>query len=172
MFRNRLCRLHILAAAIGMAILVGLIPSAADAAPFPLPDLQIAYTGAPSALAGQTFTWSVKMFNTGAPTPANQRISFIGSLPVGFKISKMLGSAGVTCDFVNDAEIALEGHHPLWACILDRPMPSNNSVVASATVKAPAALGAYIFDATADYCNAIAESNEMNNDTRATFTVR
>ena len=176
MFANRARRFTAVAAAIGAAAWIGLVPpltaSAAPAPPAGLPDLVIVHTSANSATAGQNFTYSVKISNTGAPTPATTQIVVVGGLTTGFQILKMSGSAGMNCQFDNEVVLTLGKPAPIWVCTISRPLMTGDIVSVTATVKAPTVPGRYGIGAFADYTYAVSETNEANNDSPLTFQVQ
>ena len=115
MFNHRFRRLSSLVAAATIATSIGLAPVSAFAAPIvvgppptALPDLQAAYTGDASAAASQTFTFTVKVTSVGAATKVGQQVTFGGGLPSGFSIQQLVPPTGITCQYGNRFQIAIE----------------------------------------------------------------
>jgi hypothetical protein len=176
---HRFRSLSSLVAAATIATTIGLAPVSAFAAPIvvgppptTLPDLQAAYTGDTSAAASQLFTFTVKVTSVGAATKVGQQVTFGGGLPAGFLIQSIVPPAGITCEYDNKFQVAIETPSPLFVCVASRPFLPNSSVSVSLQAQAPARRDQYHMDVFVDVPNnAIREHNENNNFGRGAFQV-
>lgn len=180
MFDLSLRRAASLIAAVGLAATTSvMVPTPTAAAPGPpaplLPDLRVVSGGGTTVAHGQAFSYTVTLVNSGAgPTAVGPVVSYIGGMQEQFAIAYIkVNNPAFSCAFDNNAQIAIEPPHPLWACVSRAPLAPNASVTATFKVvaKPTASIGSYPFDAFADNQNVIVESNEANNTSRRTVNV-